>query len=214
VSAEPIVLVGAGPHAGVVAEAVLALKRYEIVGLTDPDPMRSVMFGLAVIGGDDVLPALRARGVHNAVIAVGDNALREKLGAKVRRLGFLLPAIVHPEAFVSPSARIEEGAVVMARAVVGTGTIVRALAVVNTGAVIDHDGDIGVAAHVAPGCAIAGSVRVGARALVGVGSAVRPSIAIGADAIVAVGSAVVEAVPDGARVGGVPARPINPKPAG
>jgi len=36
---------------------------------------------------------------------------------------------------------------------------------------------------------------------------VRPGIGIGADAVVAPGAAVAEAVPSGARVGGVPARP-------
>ena len=85
-------------------------------------------------------------------------------------------------------------------------TRVGELAVVNTGAVVDHDNDIGPAAHVAPGVALAGNVRVGARALVGVGSAVRPGIRIGADAVVGAGSAVVADVADGAVVGGAPAR--------
>ena len=62
------------------------------------------------------------------------------------------------------------------------------------------------AAHVAPGCALAGNVRVGVRTLIGVGSAVRPGIRIGADVIVGTGSAVVSDVPDGATVAGVPAR--------
>jgi UDP-perosamine 4-acetyltransferase len=53
-------------------------------------------------------------------------------------------------------------------------------------------------------------VQVGARGLVGVGSAVRPGIRIGADATIGAGSAVVADVPDGARVGGAPARPLRP----
>lgn len=206
---QAVVLIGAGPHAAVVAEAVQALGRYELVGLTDPDATLGPVLGLPLLGGDDVLVALRERDVNAAVISVGDNALRQQLAAKARALGFALPPIIHPQAFIAPSARIEDGAIIMARAVVGTKTVVRELAIVNTGAIVDHDGIVGTAAHIAPGCAIAGSVTIGERALVGVGSAVRPGVTIGRDAVVAAGSAVVDPVPDGARVGGVPARALD-----
>jgi acetyltransferase-like isoleucine patch superfamily enzyme len=99
----------------------------------------------------------------------------------------------------------------MARAVVGTETVVDSLAIINTAAGIDHDNRIGIAAHVGPGCALGGDVRVGLRALVGVGSAVRPGTRIGTDAVVGAGSSVVADVPDGAVVGGAPARPLRRK---
>ncbi len=208
-SARSLVIVGAGFHAKVVLEAVLALQRFDVVGLTDPAERQGHVLDVPVLGSDDILPDLLSKGVRTAVIAVGDNRLRQTLGRKLRDLGFGLPAIVHPQAFVSPTARVLDGAVVMARAVIGTQSIISELAVVNTGAIIDHDNIIGEAAHIAPGCSLAGSVRVGARTLVGVGSAVCPKVAIGSDAIVAAGAAVISDVPDGASVGGVPARALR-----
>jgi UDP-perosamine 4-acetyltransferase len=212
-SLDGIVLVGAGPHAKVVVEAVQAVGRWDLVGLTDPQPESPSVLGVPVLGNDDVLATLRTKGVRAAVISVGDNARRARLAVKLRDLGFVLPPIVHPQAFVAPTARVEAGAVIMARAVVGTQALIQELAIVNTGAIIDHDCVIGKAAHIAPGCALAGSVRVGLRTLIGVGAAVRPGIVIGQDAVVAAGSAVVEDVPDGVRVGGVPARVIPAKSA-
>lgn len=203
-----LVLVGAGGHAKVVLEAVRAAGLGEVVGLVDPAPNAGPVLGAPVLGGDEVLPRLRAEGV-GAVVALGGNALRERVGLRLREMGFALPAVVHPSALVSPSARVSEGAVVMARAVVGAETLVGELAIVNTGAVLDHDNRLGRAAHVAPGCALAGNVLVGDRALVGVGSAVRPGTRIGADAVVGAGSAVVREVPAGATVGGAPARPLR-----
>lgn len=204
------VLVGAGGHAKVVLEAVWAMGTFEVVGLTDPSAPLSPVLGSAVLGGDDVLPGLRERGVRIAVLAVGENELRQRLGHTLRALGFSLPPIIHPQAFVAPSATIGQGSVVMARAVVGTSSSVREFAIINTGAIIDHDNVICEAAHVAPGCSLAGWVHVGARALIGVGSAIRPRITIGDDAVVGAGSAVVADVAERAWVGGVPARPLRP----
>jgi sugar O-acyltransferase (sialic acid O-acetyltransferase NeuD family) len=204
-----VILVGAGSHGRVALEAVRAMGGFEVAGFLDSDPVRPEVLGAPVLGNDSLLPRLRAEGVSLAVVALGSNTLRQCVGERLLALGFRLPTILHPAAFVSPSASLGPGVVVMARAVVGTETRVGMLAIVNTGAVIDHDNHIGEAAHIAPGCALAGSIWIGDRTLVGVGSAVRPGIRIGSDAVVGAGSAVVTDVSDGTVVGGAPARPLR-----
>jgi UDP-perosamine 4-acetyltransferase len=204
-----VVILGASGHAKVVLEAVQAMGCFTVVGMTDPSAHVRSLLGVPVLGGDDILPDLRAQGTQAAVVALGDNTLRHTLGLRMRELGFELPPVIHPEAFISPTAQIQDGAVIMARAVVGTASVVRSFAIVNTGAIIDHDNVIGEAAHVAPGCSLAGCVRIGDRALIGVGSSIRPKITVGADAIVGAGSAVVSDIPDRACVGGVPARVLR-----
>jgi UDP-perosamine 4-acetyltransferase len=203
-----IIVIGAGGHAKVLIE-LLREAGFTPVGLIDKAPSHAALFGVPVLGGDDILPALRAEGIAQACVALGANALRQRIGQSLAALGFQLPPAIHPSAYVSPSALVAPGVVVMARAVVNTDTRLAACAIVNSGAVVEHDNDIGEAAHIAPGCALAGNVTVGALALVGVGSAVRPGIAIGARAIVGAGAAVVRDVPEGAVVGGVPAQIIR-----
>ena len=92
--------------------------------------------------------------------AFGDNALRRRWLQTLRAASYRVPALVHPRAWVSPSARVAEGAVVLALAGVGAGSTVEEGAIVNLGALIDHDCVIGACAHVAPGVVVKAGNRV------------------------------------------------------
>lgn len=212
-SARKIVIVGAGDHAKVVVEALTAqADRFQIVGLVDPNAKTGSVMGFPVLGDDGLLPDLRAGGVNAAVIGVGSNVLRIKLGDMARAMGFELPAIVHPAAWVSPSAQLGAGVSVMARAIVGTLARLEDLVILNSGAIVEHDNRIGAGTHIAPGATLAGAVRVGQRVLLGAGCTVCPYVSIGDDVVVGAGSVVVEDIPSGVTVCGVPARVTSLKP--
>ncbi len=202
-----IIVIGAGGHARPVVEALLLLG-HRIAGLVDNDASRPPVLGQAVLGGLDLLPSLRGQGIGGAVIAIGDNATRLRLGDLARGLGFSLPTLVHPAALVSPHASLGEGAQVLARAVVGPEARIGRLCLINTGAIVEHECTLDEGAHIAPGAILCGLVRVGARCLMGAGSTTIAGRQIGPDAVVAAGAAVTTHVAAGGRVGGVPARAV------
>lgn len=208
-----VVIWGASGHARVVAEALQLDGEHEIAGFVDDvNPVRrgTLVVGLPVLGGREVLPALLARGVRGLVFGFGKNVARLRLAPEVRAQGFILIRAVHPRAIVARDATIGAGTVVAAGAVINPGATIGECAIINTGSIVDHDAIVEDGAHVCPGVSLAGSVRVGRGAWVGIGSSVIEKVRIGAGALIGAGAAVVNDVPDGALAVGVPARVIGP----
>ena len=146
--------------------------------------------GLPVLGGRDALAGLRERGVDGVVLAFGLGAGRRALIEPVRGAGLALPALVHPGAHVSPSARVADGAQVMASAVVGGDCSVGEAVLVNAGAVLEHDVLVEAGASIGPGAVLAGRAIVRAEAEVGAHATVLPDGVVAAGAKVAAGAVV------------------------
>ena len=209
----PIVGVGAGGHAKSAIDAIESVFRFRVVALLDADPALAgtTVLGHPVLGGD-ALAAVRAGGVEHAFVGLGgagDTSARRAGAALLRDAGFLLPPIVHRTATVARSARLSEGAQVLAGAIVGADARLRRDALVNAGVILGHDVHLGEAVHVASGARLGGGVTVGDGAHVGTGAVILQGRTIGTGAVVAAGAVVLEDVPDGGRVAGVPARPIR-----
>ena len=208
-----VVVIGAGGHAKVVVELIRAQGRYDVVGCTDPAPERGDVVGAPILGGDDILPDLYAQGVRHCFVALGDNPLRMKVARRVTSLGFELINAISPNAIVSPTARLGHGVAVMAGAVINAATVVEDLAIINTRSVVDHDCQIGEAAHVAPRAALAGGVRIGPLAFVGAGATIVPGISVGESSIIGAGATVISNLGPNLVAVGVPARPVQ-RPSG
>jgi sugar O-acyltransferase (sialic acid O-acetyltransferase NeuD family) len=207
-----ILVFGAGGHARVVADVIRLSRVFRLRGFIDQsnaDRYGTVFEDGRILGGDDVAARLMEEGVAHAVVAIGDNAARMRIGEALALGGFQLPSLIHPSAIIAPSVHIGNNTVVFAGAIVNPATHIGAHVIINTAASIDHDCVIGNGVHIAPGVHMAGGVTVGDGSLIGVGCAIRPGVTIGRNAVVGVGAAVVEDVADGATVVGVPARELK-----
>lgn len=206
---EGLLIVGAGGHGKVVADAAQKQGTWKrIAFLDDAYPATARAIGLAVLGktndAEQSLPDY-----PDAAVAIGNADIRLDLLERLERLGFDLPVIQHPEATVSPHARVGPGCVIFAQGVINPDAELGTGCIVNTAATVDHDCRLDTGVHVAPGAHVGGGVRIGARSWIGIGACVREYIAIGTRVTVAAGAAVMSDVADEQTVAGIPAAVIS-----
>lgn len=208
-----LIIIGGGEHARVVGEAArVALGGWTVTGVVDPETAATAeLLGVPRIADEAAfiaeLASLPPSERPAVILAIGTTRARRALAELYDRSDARWATIVHPNAWVSPSARLGAGVVVMAAAVVNAGAIVGDHAIINTGAIVEHDVRIGAFAHVAPGAVIGGGASVGDESQIGLGARVRDHVEIGRDCVVGMGAVVIGPVADGVTVVGVPARP-------
>jgi sugar O-acyltransferase (sialic acid O-acetyltransferase NeuD family) len=213
----PVVIIGAGGHATVVADALLEAGT-NVLGFTDPDARTHGMLrlGLPILGNDDVLIQYGTDGVRLAnglgfVSGSGRASLRARVQQRLEAAGWTFIGVVHPRAIISRHATLGAGSQVLAGAIVQAGAHVGAGTIVNTAAIVEHDTRVGDWCHLAPRATLCGQTRVGAGSLVGAGAVLRQSVTIGEDTLVGAGAVVLRDSPGHETLCGVPARPLGMK---
>ena len=198
----PIILIGGGGHALVVADSAREAG-FDVAGYAD-DTARGDLCGAPRLGGVDEV-------VHDAdliaiplILAIGQSTFRDRM--MIRLAGRALATVLHPSAVVSSGARVEPGAFVGPGAVINAGSLIGAHAIVNSGAIVEHGCAVGEGAHACPRSCMAGESRLGDRAMLGAGAVILPGVSVGAEAVVGAMSLVNRDVPFGETHAGVPAR--------
>lgn len=204
-----IIIYGCGGHGKACLDLLRALGAYRPVGfIDDGHPAGEQIMGLPVLGSAEKLPELHAQGVRlavNAVGGIGNVAVRSQVFGKLAAAGFACPAVVHPRAFVEPSATLSPGVQVFPQAYVGSEARVGFGSIVNTGAIISHDCDLGALVNISPGAILAGEVTCGEQVLVGMGATLNLQVTVGARARIGNGATVKSDVPKNGivRAGGI-----------
>ncbi|MDM1044443.1 transferase [Myroides sp. 1354] len=91
------------------------------------------------------------------IIGIGNNEVRQRISTEVEHA---FDVIIHPTAYVSPSAEIGEGTVVLANAVIQANAKVGKHCIINANVTIDHDAVIEDFVCTYPSSYVAGFARV------------------------------------------------------
>jgi sugar O-acyltransferase (sialic acid O-acetyltransferase NeuD family) len=209
-SGSVLLLIGAGGHGRVVADAALLQGRWEQVHATDDDASRchgELLPGVPMTAEMLSRITSQASPVQGVHVSIGANAARERV-AGLHGHG-RLASVRHPDATVSARATLDAGCFVAARAVIAPGAHVGIGAIINHAAVLDHDAVAGDFSHVAPGAVMGGGARIGARVLLGAGAVVLPGVSIANDIVIGAGCVVTHSLRDAGTYLGVPARRVK-----
>ncbi|WGK60357.1 acetyltransferase [Halopseudomonas sp. SMJS2] len=165
-----LLVLGAGGHGKSVAEAALLSGEWQdILFLDDAWPSVSVALDCPVVGKTESVGEWASK-CQGAIAAVGNNSVRQSWIELIEHAGIELVSIIHPRAWVSPSATVGAGTAVMAGAVLGTVSSVGKGAIINCNATVDHDVVMDDFSHLGVGVQLAGGVKVGAAAWLQAGS--------------------------------------------
>jgi sugar O-acyltransferase (sialic acid O-acetyltransferase NeuD family) len=199
-----IVVYGGGGHGKSVIDLVRALGKYQVVGVIDDGLKQGVeIMGVPVMGGGDQLSRLAKDGVRlavNAVGGIGDITSRIQVFIRLVEAGFGFPTIIHPTAFVEPTARLSQGVQVFPHAYIGSDADVGFGTIINTAAVVSHDCRLGAYVNVAPGALLAGAVTLDEGVLIGMGATLNLNVTIGSKARIGNSAVVKEDIPSGKMV--------------
>ncbi len=199
-------ILGAGGHGKVVADAAQCQGNWdEIFFIDDRYPSLASVMGVEVMAQTANIKQF-ANDHSEAIVAIGDNEIRQRLQEYAITQGFSITTVIHPRAVIAQSAKIGKGSVVFANAVVNSDAIIGQGVIINTGAIIEHDCDINDWTHICPKVGCAGGAQIGSHVWIGIGANVIQNVKIGNYARVGAGSVVLKEVNQHQQVVGVPAK--------
>lgn len=207
---EDIIIVGAGGHAQIVIDIIEKQGKYNIVALiAGSSEKKNNLFGYPIKIGDDQLELLFKQGITNIAIGIGgfrDNTVRIEVFERVKKIGFNLPPIVHPNAVLGKSVVIGEGSVVFAGVVLNPLVTIGINSIVATSSSVDHESNIGNHVLISAGVTIGAFATIGDCTLIALGAKVISGINISNNVLVAAGSVVVKNIEAHKIVFGIPAK--------
>ena len=149
-----LLILGAGGYGKTIADLAAQLGSYDQISFLDDGQTGENILGICARFAEF------ADADTQIYPAFGNNETRMRWLKTLCDAGMTVPTLVHPRAYVSPTAKVGTGSVVLPMAVVNTGVEVKKGCIINIGALIDHDSVIEDGVHLAPGAIVKAENRI------------------------------------------------------
>ncbi|MGL0820602.1 acetyltransferase [Vibrio vulnificus] len=197
---KPLVLIGGGGHASVLADILLGQGR-DIVAVISPDDLssRAVFAGLVHLTQDEEVKRFSPESVHlvNGIGMLPRSTLRQRVNKRFLELGYQFETVLASDAHVSRFATIDSGAQILSGARVQTGAVIGEHTIVNSGALVEHDCRIGAYNHIAPHATLCGDVFTAEDVYIGANATVIQGLILELQSVVGAGAIVTQSLKKG-----------------
>lgn len=166
-----IIIIGAGGHGKVVAEAILSEGKYHLLGFCDDAaPIDTLVFEqYKVVCNTEQLAHLN---FDFYIVAIGNNEIRKKIHERLK-LQHRAASIIHPFTSISAHASIGAGTVILPGAVVAQGTHIGENCIIGSNVHIDHETIIGDNSYIRNGSCIGSNTNIAAGSYTNTGESIQ-----------------------------------------
>ena len=149
-----LLIIGAGGHGQVVAECAEACgyEKLDFLDNNNPD----------AVGEIDQLEDI-AINYDGVIVSIGNNEIRRELIRRVQNINAPLISLIHPRVFVSPTATVGSGSIVLPGAVIHTNANIGIGCIISIGSLIDHDAVVEDFSHINTGAIVEAGKRAGGK---------------------------------------------------
>lgn len=184
-------LIGAGGHCAACIDVIESGGGFAIKGIFDlPERVGQTVLGHKIIGTDSDIEKYIVSSA-SFLITLGQIKspdLRIKLFNFLLQKGASFATVISPRAYVSRSASLGIGVIVMHDALINAKATVEDNAIINTKALVEHDSMISCHCHISTGAIVNGGAVVEEGSFVGSGAVLRENAFVPKRSIVPAGS--------------------------
>ncbi len=188
-----ILLIGAGGHCNSCIDVIEKENKYKIAGIIDKkELLGQKVLGYEVIASDEDLPKLFEKYKY-ALISIGQlksSELRKKIFSNLKEIGFTLPSIISPRAYISKHSKVDEGSIIMHDVIINANTSIGTNCIINTKALVEHDVKISDNCHISTASVINGHCEIRENTFIGSNSTIVQCIKIEKNSFIKAGSLV------------------------
>lgn len=206
-----LVIVGAGGFGRELLQYAIdasrSMQELSVKGFLDDDVRKAVksvnQLGARIVGNTT---DYRIDFCDRLLISIGDPATRRSIFERLHQRGAKYFTLVHPTAYVAPTAHLEQGCIVAPFAFVGSFAHIECNALLNLYAVAGHDVRIGAHSVLSPHAVVNGGSIVGQQVFIGTHAVTAPGVRIGGGCKVSAGAVLYREAPEQSLVTGNPAK--------
>lgn len=179
-----LIIIGSGGHGAELDDYIQYANQlakdpiYEIVGYLDDNPASYANYRLSgpLLGG---VRDHKVRPDCFYLMGIANLTYRKLFVEQYLAQGAAFITLIHPTAYISPSAQIESGVVIGPMANIGPNARVGAFTLINSRCSLGHDTKVGNFNFISPNVCFSGFTEIGDGNLFGINSATIPGIKVG-----------------------------------